>query len=203
MKILVCYAAPNREYMVAQRLSSAAKEYVEKYFPKGFLEIFWLNTEKQSLVKFLNKEENQDISAVFVPEGMLDVIEIVKKRKIKVEKYGEKDAPVVKSTYGPKTKHLLWQRFEPYLLASFDVVYKVNRQTYVIKELLPEKTKLSELTDVSCEFFKTLEEVTSYINKKAEEEINKLDRKIQELEDQKKLVKKNKEDAFNTINSFE
>ena len=57
MKILVCYSSPNGKYRKSSELTSAAKEYVQKYFPKDLLEIYWLNLEKQSLDKYLLKNE--------------------------------------------------------------------------------------------------------------------------------------------------
>ena len=89
MKIVVCYASPEYKSRLTDELVSAGKEYVQKYFPKGLLDIYWLNTKKQSLEKYLLKNEN--ISAIFVPENMTDTIEVVKRHKIKIEKFGEKD----------------------------------------------------------------------------------------------------------------
>ena len=89
MKILVCYSSPDGKHRLSAELASAAKEYVQKLFPKGLLDIYWLNLQKQNLEKYLLK--NEDVAVVFVPEEMTEIINIVKDRKFKVETFGEKD----------------------------------------------------------------------------------------------------------------
>lgn len=197
MKILVCYSSPNGKYRKSSELTSAAKEYVQKYFPKDLLEIYWLNLEKQNLDKYLLK--NEDVAAVFVPEEMTDVINHVKDLKFKVEKFGEKDTEKRRTVYGTDTKKFLWKRFEPYLLKSFDVLYKVHKPTLLVKKLTPETTKLSELTDVSCLFFKTPEEAKNCLEEWATKEISNIDAQINTLLKRKEEYLKNKEDGLNLL----
>lgn len=197
MKILVCYSAPNGKYRKSAELTSAAKEYVQKLFPKGFLEIYWLNLEKQNLDKYLIK--NEDVAAVFIPEEMTDVINHVKDLKFKVEKFGEKDTEKRKTYYGTDTKKFLWKRFEPYLLKSFNILYKVHKPTLTVKKLTPETTKLSELTDVSCLFFKTPEEAKICLEELSSKEISNIDAQINTLSKRREEFLKNKEEGLKLI----
>ena len=200
MKILVCYSSPDGKHRLSTELTSAAKEYVQKLFPKGLLDIYWLNLQKQSLEKYLLK--NEDVTVVFVPEEMTEIINIVKDRKFKVETFGEKDTEKRRTVYGTDKKKFLWKRFEPYLLKSFDVLYKINKQTLVVKKLTPETTELSELTDVSCLFFKDVSELKEFLKEQAEKEISNLNVQISTLEKKKSVLLENKEKSLKTIEEF-
>ena len=197
MKIVVCYASPDYKSRLTDELVSAGKEYVQKYFPKGLLDIYWLNTKKQSLEKYLLK--NEGISAVFVPENMTDTIEVVKRHKIKIEKFGEKDTEKRKTYYGTTTKKFLWRRFEPYLLQSFTTLYKINKETLVVKKLIPETTQLSELTDVSCLFFQNTEDLKVYLKEQSAKEIANIEVQLRTLEKKRETLLMNKEESLKLI----
>ena len=198
MKIVVCYSSPDYNGRLCSELASAAKEYVQKLFPKGLLDIYWLNLKKQNLDKYIIKNK-EDISAVFIPENMTDVVETVRRYKLKVEKFGEKDTEKKRTVYGTDTKKFLWKRFEPYLLQSFDVLYKINKQTLVVKKLTPETTQISELTDVSCLFFQSPEDLKSYLKEQSAKELSNIEVQIRTLENKKTSLLKNKEESLKLI----
>lgn len=197
MKILVCYSSPSGQHRQSAELASAAKEYVQKLFPKGLLEIYWLNIQKQNLQKYLLK--NEDVAAVFIPEEMTDVISSVKDMKFKVEKFGEKDTEKRRTVYGTDTKKFLWKRFEPYLLKSFDVLYKINKETLIVKKLTPETTTLSELTDVSCLFFTQTKDLKVYLEEQSKKEISNIETQLRVLEKKKNSLLRNVEDSLELI----
>ena len=72
----------------------------------------------------------------------------------------------------------------------------------IVKKLTPETTELSELTDVSCLFFRDINELKKFLNEQAEKEISNLNVQISTLEKKKSVLLENKEKSLKTIEEF-
>ena len=87
-------------------------------------------------------------------------------------------------------------------MQSFTTLYKIDKETLVVKKLTPETTQLSELTDISCLFFQDIEDLKVYLEEQSAKEIANIEVQLRTLEKKKKILLMNKEEALKLISEF-
>ena len=198
MKILVCYDNSD----LSQILTSSAKQYVDKYFVDRLNDVrfLWINLSKQRLDKFINKEENQDISVVFIPKYCQKEIVFVQGKNIDVETYGSNDYQFKETGYGLKKDYQLQYRFLEYIYGSFSkTIIQLDKNDFSFSLLTKEHLTPQILCNQQFMFFNSKQDLQSAIKRMKKETEDKFNQDIDVLKNKLRDLENKKRKCLNNI----